>query len=317
VDPPALVENARPNVHVHDPQKLGGVVVAKNGEPPANAFVMSALAIFAVTVVWGLVIGGTISAAIALAGEDNYSTTPTDANGFRVTGQTINDTPCTSWPSSSQTTVVSNHGTGGNWTKLNSASCTQSSTYADDDYFSIQIPSSSMPDPANHTLARVNIEFVSNNNYNNQMTGKHTMTVSLSVNGTEVMKYNEVESSTFKEDSSGDKHYYYVADLSLDGVQELQYRNEANSCYPDCVFELNFTNYESEVTVSKAPWRSTSSSQQVLVNVQTFTTDVDTGNFALAVMPWVIFLVNMAIVVASTPLWNPVAGWMGTRGGGF
>ena len=295
----------------------GGIIVPKKGEPPANAFVMSALAIFAVTVVWGLVIGGTISAAIALAGEDNYATTPTDANGFRVTAHKANNNSITSWPTSSQTTVVSTNSMSGNWTKLNGPSSTISSTVHSDDYFTIQVPSLAFPDPANHTLWRVNIEFTTSSSYNSAGSGQHQFDVELTVNGTRILKYNSVKSDAYKEDGNSNKRYYYEADLTFNGVHELNYRNEVGECYPNCVFELNFTDYKSDVSSSSAPWNKASSNQQVLTNVQTFTTDVDTGNFALAVMPWVISVVNLGIIVASTPLWNPVSGWMRGRGGGF
>ena len=134
-------------------------------------------------------------------------------------------------------------------------------------------------------------------------------------------RFANVESATSKEDSNGDLRYYYRSDTQFNGVQELKFREEARKCHPDCVYEMNFTDYDRTGVISKAPWRTTDSSNQFLVNVQTYSTDIDTGNFALGIMPYVIALINMVLMVGSTPYWNPlqkyIGNWVSQKGGGF
>lgn len=269
-------------------------------EPPIGAIMMSVLTVISVAVIMPMAIGGTISAAIALAGEDPHAKTPDDANGFRTLNSTVAGTLCSSWPTATQTYVSNEFNV--NWTQTNGfgSGCSQTG----DDWVRIQIPATVLPDPSNLTFSRIDVEIVSRNQYANSLGSDAHFNMTMTINGTEVFDKKKIKTATYLTDSSSNKRYYLNASIDLDGVDELKYRVEAGDCYPNCTVVLNISGYHSDNAGAKIPTHYNG----YKIRVSTYVTDIEAGNFVLTIMPYMLAGINFMIALAATPYWNPVAG---------
>jgi len=266
---------------------------------------MSVLTVISVAVIMPMAIGGTISAAIALAGEDQHRTTPDDANGFKTLNSSVSGTLCSNWPTASQT-YVSNEFSH-NWTQANGwgSGCTSTG----DDWVRIQIPASVLPDPSNLTFSKINVELVSRSTYSNTLGGDGIFNMTMTINGSEVFDKKSIKSASFLTDSSSNKRYYLNASISLNGADELKYRVEAGDCYPNCTVVVNISGYHSDNAVAKIP----TNSNGYKIRVTTYVTDIEAGNFVMTIMPYMLAGINFMIALAATPYWNPVAGFTRNR----
>ena len=282
------------------------------GKQPISSVIMSVLAIISIAVFIPLVVGGSISLAIALAGEDHYKDTPDDHNGFALLAATRSGN-CSGFPSTSQTLVVSEFSK--NWTQMNtpSTTCILSGTTGLDSV-KIQIPMSVLPDPSNYTFSKFYIEMVSRTAYATSFSNNATYNMTLQVNGTTVFDAKNIYTKQYILDSSSNQRYYLNGTVQLDAIDELRYRMAAGACYPNCTATVNLSGYtQNGGTYGKIPILSNNQ----YIRVTTSVTDVETGNLVLTVMPWLLATVNFLIALAATPYWNPVGGFLKKKARGI
>ena len=306
--------------------------MATRTKQPLNVYLMSALSIFAVAMLIPLLAGATIGIAISLSGQDGFKTFPDNVNGVKVlnssgsSGSSVSNGVCTGWPTASQTIVqtenfsawapqVANPSTWLplNWTRHNDAS---NCVNAGADWINIQVPMTLFPDPANFTFSRFDWDFISYTQYttltgSNNTTANYNMT--LMVNNSLIFDINE-ETNIFQETRVNNAYrgrYYLGGEYEFDGMTEHAYRKASGGCYPNCVAILNISGWSMDQT--PLYYEHTPFENDFMVAMETYTTDIDTHNFIINMLPYVLALVNIIIAIASTPYWNPISRTVGKR----
>lgn len=300
------------NKQVYSAKPIRGDILIRGSKQPVNTVVLSALAITMIVIVLPLMAGGTISLAIALGGEDNYATAPDNANGYLVVNSSQStSTPCTSWSTSSSVIVTNQFDK--NWTRINNpAGCNNEGI----DYINIIIPFYGLfPDPLNHTFTQFNYSIASYSSYltgsccGNSSAMKYvTYDLEILINGTSVISSSEKSPEYLNYEVSGQERsrYYIGGEIQLDGTDYVNYRSEVDNCYPNCTALLNISNWQPETTYSGGS-QYPPFGVDFMVNFETLTTDVETGNALVVLMPYLMSIFVYLVALASTPWWNPVS----------
>lgn len=295
------------------------------GKQPLNVYLISALSIFAVAMLIPLLAGATVGMAIGLSGQDGYKTFPDNVNGIKVlnssatSGSSVSNGVCSGWSSSTSTLIQSewfngstigfgkNQHIGPNWTRQSSPSSCGSDE--GDSWINLQVPMSLFPDPGNFTFSRFDWNIISYSAYvtshgSNNTTARYNMT--LNVNNTEVFDINEgtdIFIGTWVNNQWRGR-FYLGGSYEFDGMTEHAYRKAAGDCYPNCLAVINISGWSMDNTplyYEHPPFRD-----EFMMNMQTYTTDIDTHNFIINALPYFLALINCIIALAATPYWNPV-----------
>lgn len=300
----------------------------KSGKQPLNVYFMSALSIFAVAMLIPLLAGATIGIAIGLSGQDGYKEFPDNVNGIRVinssgsSGTGVVNGVCTSWPTTTNTLIQSENFTHGisanlplNWTRHNDPSnCNDDG----DEWINIQVPMNLFPDPANFTFSRFDWDIISHSQYittnpttNNKSRANYNIT--LNINNTEIFDINEgtnIFMPTYVNNAYRGR-YFLNGSYEFDGMTEHTYRKAAGGCYPNCTAIINISGW----TMAQTPayYEHPPFQNEFMVNMATYTTDIDTHSVIINILPYVLALVNILIALGATPYWNPVAKTMKGR----
>ena len=255
-----------------------------------------------------MAVGGIISLIVALAGEDEYRDFPDDVNGYLVINSSTTSTGgslgtsgvCTLWTIVPGTTVTNEFGL--NWSRMNDPSgCND----AGDDFINIKLPTTVFPDPKNYTFSRFDWDFVSVSQYNSVLNYTAHYNMSLSINGTEIFTTNE-KTSTYRSvtiNSVTQDRYWLNGSHDLDAVDEFKYRESALKCHPNCYVVMNISGHTSDVVNAQnhPPFDN-----DFKMNLQTYTTDIDTSSVVLTLMPYLLGIINLGIALAATPFWDPI-----------
>jgi len=280
---------------------------------------MSALSIFAVAMLMPLLAGATVGIAIGLSGQDGYKTFPDNVNGYKVlnssgsTGTSMVNGVCTGWQTTTSTLTQSENFTYGvganlplNWTRHPDATGCQNEG---DSWINIQIPMSLFPDPANFTFSRFDWDIISYSQYitstsSNKSTANYNMT--LKVNNTEIFDINE-KTDIFIPTMVNNQYrgrYFLNGSYEFDGMTEHAYRKAAGGCYPNCTAIINISGWsmgQTPLYYEHPPFQN-----DFMMNMETHTTDIDTHNFIINSLPYVLAIINCIIALGATPYWNPV-----------
>lgn len=280
-------------------EKVEGAAVGSVG--------LSVLAVALITVVWPLVMGGSVALAVSFAGEVAAKETPDDFNGF----QWLETGRCT--PSTSTWTTVSTNpfGEGKNWTNLNApydsangfnSVCNNNRSHA----FEIRIPHGVVD--VNESLSRFVYEYRSTGFCTASCSGQWFFDYALKVNGTVVFEKDDQQTNAIYERTTTALHWRMGFNHELNGIELLTLRSELGDCGDSCVVSVVFSDIREGDHEGYDYQDQTEPFKGGKHRVETFTTDAEIEGLIMTLSPWVVSILTFGVAIGSTRFWNPLVG---------
>ena len=278
-------------------EKVEGAAVGSVG--------LSVLAVALITVIWPLVMGGSIALAISFSEEVEAANAPDDFNGY----QWLQTGRCTASTATFSTVGIDSYGQGTNWTSINAP---YDGNYANNcnnnrsAVFELRIPQGMVD--FDDTLSKIIFEHRASNYATSGLDGDWFFDWSLEVNDTAVIEVDDVKSNAVFEKTPTRLYWRLGFTHELNGIEHLNLKDELSKCGEACVVSLVFTDiregdhagydYQNEQQPFKAGKYS----------ITSFTTDAETEGLIMTLSPWIVTVLTLAVAVGSTRFWNPLVG---------
>lgn len=293
---------------------------AKPSGQGISTLALSVLSVVVLVVVMPVVMGGTITLAVYLAGESLNASTPDDFN----TGVGYNEPfeNCTSLqnPSSASTSTVAMGGA--NWTGLGSPSCATNSGQISqqtksDGVIEVRFPAGVLV--SEDTVSRFAYEVISTNYCDTNSTCNFGWVIDweLRINGSAVFGDSDHKSDQRRRETVGSSaHYYAYIELnySLSAFDEIALREEMAKCGANrtsagsCNATLRFDSIKPTSSSSMVcnPFECSGGSRHRFL---TYDTRADTSGLLLRGSTYVLGSILALMALAATPVWSPMASW--------
>ncbi len=278
-------------------EKVEGAAVGSVG--------LSVLAVALITVVWPLVMGGSVALATSFAGEFAAKQTPEDYNGF----QWLETGRCTPSTATFTTTASNTFGEGKNWTNVNAPydstfnyNCNNNRSQA----YEIRIPQALVD--VNESLSRFVYEHRSTGFCTASCNGQWFFDYALEVNGTVVFEKDDQQTNAIHERTPTALHWRIGFNHEMDGIELLTLRSELGKCGTSCVVSVVFSDIREgthngyDYQVETQPFKAG------VHKVETFTTDPEIEGLIMTLSPWVVSILTFGVAIGSTRFWNPLVG---------
>ena len=273
-------------------EKVEGAAVGSVG--------LSVLAVALITVVWPLVMGGSVALAVSFAGEVKAADTPDDFNGFRWL-ETGSCTPSTNtWTSVS----VNYYQDDLNFTSIGAGSGTSCYDGTNTTY-ELLIP----PDllDQNSSVSRITFNHRSNT-FSGGLNGEWFFDYAIKVNGTTVASVDDYNINAVFERSTTQRVWTVNFDHELDGVELLNLRSELGDCGDSCQVSVAFTNFREGEHTGYDYQAVGNPFPQGKVRMEVFTTDPELEGLVMTLSPWIVSVLTLGVAVGSTRFWDPLRG---------
>ena len=278
-------------------EKVEGAAVGSVG--------LSVLAVALITVVWPLVMGGSVALAVAFSGEFEAKQSPEDFNGF----QWLETGRCTPSTATYTTTTSNPFGEGKNWTTVNAPydSTNSFSCYGNrSQSYEMRIPQGLVD--VNESLSRFVYEHRSSGFCTASCSGQWFFDYALEVNGTVIFSEDDQQTNAIYERTPTALHWRIGFDHKIDGIELLKLRSELGECGDSCVVSVVFTDIR-EGTHSGFDYQDSERPFQAGSHkVETFTTDPEIEGLVMTLSPWLVTILTLAVAIGSTRFWNPLVG---------
>ena len=318
--------------------RLGDPTVGEN--IPLGSYALSIAGVFMIALVWPLVMGGTISLAILLSGEDPHTSAPNDAPGYAwfeaglpplSSGacNPLSTTQTGNYPNPATQVVTS--ATAGqfaglrpsiNYTDVQSPgpsstnSCGAWFTSGDDKWV-IQIPGQVLNPGTEDAISRLSFEVIGSSGCStNIATCSHGFgfdEVRLEINGTAVVTLTGADAET----ASCSRQYFIAGgtctqnvdfNITLSGLQSANIADEMAACGTTCNVTLHFID---GFRLGSGGVQSLPFTTDQRWSVEVFSTNADTAGWTLRLSVWGLTAATLALAVGATPAWNPLRQWLG------
>lgn len=292
--------------------------MAKN-DPPIGSVGLSAFAVALIFVVWPLVMGGSVALAISFGEEIEGKSAPEDANGFQWLYPNANNRngaqACANSPLG--TTVVNNPSgvNMGNATRVQMGgnfNSNEQGCYSGVDEYILKIPSSLLDQDDSITKLRFEHLRTSYSTNSNAVNNQYSMDIELKVNGESIWTEEDyIYQGTRR--SITTNYYHGSIDFTheFDGIELMNLRSEIDECGSTCNVTLTFSDI---TTINYVQYTSSAYYfTDGFIRIETFTTDADTEGLIMALSPWIVTILTLGVAIGSTRLFNPLAGFIGSR----
>jgi len=266
---------------------------------------LSVLAVALITVVWPLVMGGSIALAISFSEEVQAANAPDDFNGY----QWLQTGRCTASTATFSTVSNDPYSDGKNWTTINAPydanygnNCNNNRSAV----FELRIPQGMVD--FNETLSKFVFDHRASSYATSGLSGEWFFDWSLEVNGTAVIEVDDYNTNAVFEQASNRLYWRLGLTHELNGIEHLNLKDELSNCGESCVVSLVFTDIREgthsgiDYQVQEQPFKAGRYS------ITSFTTDAETEGLIMTLSPWIVSVLTFAVAIGSTRFWNPLVG---------
>lgn len=272
-------------------EKVEGAAVGSVG--------LSVLAVALITVVWPLVMGGSVALAVGFAGEVKADSTPDDHNGFKW----LEAGTCTPSTATWTTVSVNPYGQSKNWTPMGASG--QNCGTGSDIVHELQIPSDLLNQES--SISRITFEHRTNT-FSGGLNGEWIFDYSIDVNGTSVITVEDYKINAVFTRANGERVWTVNFNHELDGVELLNLRSELGDCEGACLVSISFSDFR-EGEHTGFDYQNDGTPFNIgKARMEVFTTDPELEGLVMTLSPWIVSILTLGVAVGSTRFWDPLRG---------
>lgn len=291
-------------------------------EPKINTQVQSFLTILMVCIITPMIAGGAISLAASYSGEAPMVESPNQVNGFGWAGGSqgdCNTTTLTGVPTTPSPSSVVMSYAGENYTSLTapyldgnqggSSGCYTTSANP----FRLNLPAGTFA--TNESHSRFVYSWTATSGCTSSCSTQYydagwEFTWALVIDNTTVMEYDSTQKGYMEYGSNIRSHWHI--NHSMAPIDYNRVHRALAECDTTCTYQLQFKDITKGTSAtgdfSSAPWETGGGHK-----ITTYALSEIEASLVLAVAPWLLGLIFMAVALASTPWWNPVMGNVSSR----
>lgn len=294
-----------------------GNAVTKMGVTPP--ILVSVFTVFTISFITPLAMGGTISLAVALEGEDVFATSPDNMTGHAVTDSGVCNVAVNAGSATFSLTNQKDDFYNTDYNTISYSSSLRVSACDPDGEggsIKIKLPSGIFNVSDVDAISRFDIRFVSTAySSTSGASDFYTFGWEIAINGTKVIDRESQDSSVWETGgttTNTESWKYFEIDETLTGIESRSIMDEVESCLASCDIYLTIQDLVLD-SGGDTPFDKSRSNLRIRTIV--YTTSADTASTLFQLSPYVLSAWTMLIAVAATPYWNPVGG-LSIFGGG-